>query len=253
MYEYEIKTINTIKYCYMLMLTIFLLVAECITAFAYDGIEKTTPVTEEVVITEAPEQIDPTQVAALVGPTVPAVTQEIIAEVPKQIGPTVGPLVKEPTIEETTVVEAENKPEPVPGPHPTEEVVVETPKQTNRWGITLNDEELHTLAKIVDLECGAESDLGQQAVIEVIFNRVVDPSFNNSVIGVLSEKCGKYAQFSTWKHRNKGKPDARVYANINAVVNGQTNVLPFKTVYFSRGAQNKRVQTRIGGHVFCNK
>ena len=118
----------------------------------------------------------------------------------------------------------------------------------NRWGISLNENELDTLAKIVDLECGNQCDLGQQAVIEVIFNRVKYDGFNNDVVGVLSEK----GQFSTWKYVHKGTPDARIYANINAVLNGQTNIFPSNTVFFSRKAQNKRVQAVIQDHVFCN-
>lgn len=120
---------------------------------------------------------------------------------------------------------------------------------SNRWGITMTQEEKDVLAQIVFLESGNQSDLGQQAVVEVVFNRVVSGNFSNSVIGVLSEK----RQFTTWKYRHKGTPTLREYANIEAVLNGQTNIFPFKTVYFSRGAQNKRVQQRIGGHVFCNE
>lgn len=119
---------------------------------------------------------------------------------------------------------------------------------SNRWGITLTEEERNILAQIVVLEAGNQCDAGQQAVIEVVLNRVVSPSFSNSVIGVLSQK----GQFSTWKYRSKGRPDSRVYANIDAVLSGQTNILPFNTVFFSRKAQNKRVQTVIQDHVFCN-
>lgn len=135
------------------------------------------------------------------------------------------------------------------------EEVAETPvihnNQTNRWGINLSDNEKELLARIVKLESGGESNLGQQAVIEVIFNRVVDPSFSNTLTGVL----GKRGEFTTWGSRNskRATPTAKEYANIEAVLNGHTNIFPFNTVYFSRGAQNPRVQARIGGHTFCNK
>jgi len=119
----------------------------------------------------------------------------------------------------------------------------------NRWSITMTEYEREMLAKIVMLEAGGESDLGQQAVVEVIFNRVIDPSFKNDIIGVLSEK----GQFTTWKYVNRGKPTERVYQNIDLVASGQTNIFPAQTVFFSRGAQNKRIQARIGGHVFCNR
>lgn len=121
----------------------------------------------------------------------------------------------------------------------------------NRWGVTLNQDEINLMARIGELECGGESDIGQQAVFEVILNRVVDPSYPNTVHGVLSQR----RQFTTWKMVNSGRanPSPRIMQNLQIVLGGGSNILPLNTVYFSRGAQNKRVQTRIGGHVFCNK
>lgn len=137
----------------------------------------------------------------------------------------------------------------------TEAVETPAPQAGNRWGVVLNEEEKDLLARITMLESGGESDRGQQAVVEVILNRVYSPSYPNSVYGVLSHvDCG-YRQFSTWKSRNSRSaiPSARVVANVNAVLNGETNILPFETVYFSRKAANRRVQERIGNHVFCNR
>lgn len=136
---------------------------------------------------------------------------------------------------------------------PLEEEVVpaEVTPIGNRWGVTLNQDEINLMARIGELECGGESDIGQQAVFEVILNRVVDPSYPNTVHGVLSQR----RQFTTWKMVNSGRanPSPRILQNLQIVLNGGSNILPLNTVYFSRGAQNKRVQTRIGGHVFCNK
>lgn len=126
---------------------------------------------------------------------------------------------------------------------------------TNRWGVTLTADEFEIFARIMQLECGGESDLGQQAVAEVILNRVYNQRYPNDVVGVLSQvDCG-YRQFSTWRNVNsrKAAPSDRIRANLTAVLNGQTNILPYETVYFSRGAQNKRVQARIGRHIFCNQ
>lgn len=135
-----------------------------------------------------------------------------------------------------------------------EEVVEEaTPVLQNRWNITLTEEEKRILAQIVYLESGNQSDLGQQAVVEVIFNRMYSGKWPNDCVGVLSQVSCGYRQFSTWKIRNKAKVTGREYANIEAVLNGQTNIFPYKTVYFSRGRQNNRVQSVIGDHVFCNE
>lgn len=121
----------------------------------------------------------------------------------------------------------------------------------NRWGVNLSAEEINLIARIGQLECGGESDIGQQAVFEVILNRVADPSYPNTVYGVLSQR----RQFTTWKNVNsrKASPSDRIMNNLNIVLNGGSNVLPMNTVYFSRGPQNKRIQARIGGHYFCNR
>lgn len=121
----------------------------------------------------------------------------------------------------------------------------------NRWGVNLSAEEINLIARIGQLECGGESDIGQQAVFEVILNRVADPSYPNTVYGVLSQR----GQFTTWRNVNSGKasPSGQIMNNLNIVLNGGSNVLPMNTVYFSRGPQNKRIQARIGGHYFCNR
>ena len=125
----------------------------------------------------------------------------------------------------------------------------------NRWNLVLSEEEKDLIARITMLEAGGEPDLGQQAVVEVILNRIFSPAFPNTGIGVLSQVDGGYRQFSTWKNRNSQAaiPSARVIANVNAVLNGETNILPFETVYFSRRGENRRVQAVIGRHVFCNR
>lgn len=120
----------------------------------------------------------------------------------------------------------------------------------NRWGIELTEEEYDLVARIGMLECGGEEDLGQQAVFEVIFNRVYHDKYPNNVIDVLSQK----GQFATWKNRyiKRAAPTEQIYKNLDLVLTGQTDILPYETVYFSMGAQNKRVQEVIGCHYFCN-
>ena len=120
----------------------------------------------------------------------------------------------------------------------------------NRWNISLTEEEYELVARIGMLECGGEEDLGQQAVFEVIFNRVFHEKYPDNVTDVLSQK----GQFVTWKNRNikRATPTEKIYKNLDLVLAGKTEILPYETVYFSMGAQNKRVQERIGCHVFCN-
>ena len=127
----------------------------------------------------------------------------------------------------------------------------ESEVQSNRWGITLTEDEIELLARIVMLEAGGESDWGKDAVVEVIFNRMYDEDYPDTLEGVLSES----GQFTTWKNRNSkaATPTEEVYDSIYYVLNGYTDIFPFETVYFGRSAQNDNVQLVIENHVFCNK
>lgn len=101
----------------------------------------------------------------------------------------------------------------------------------NRWGIQLTLEEVETLGRIVQLECGYDIQESKFATIETIFNRIVDPRYPNTLIEVLSQK----GQFSTWKNRNisKATPTDDTYNCINMVLNGQTNVLEMDRLKFN--------------------
>lgn len=119
----------------------------------------------------------------------------------------------------------------------------------NKWGIELTEEEIDLLAKIVWLESQGETDKGQQAVIEVILNRMVSMNFKDTLYDVLSEE----KQFSTWKNRNKAKPTEKEYNNIHKVLNDETNILTIDTVFFATKPRNKNIETIIGGHYFCKE
>lgn len=169
---------------------------------------------------------------------------------------TIEDLIKEPieeSVEES--IEEDNEDTVDKNEDETIEIIIEEPITEsickNRWGITLTEDEINLLGRIVMLESGGEGNKGQQAVVEVIFNRMIEDDFKGSLYEVLSAK----GQFSTWKNRNSNaaNPSERVMTNIHKVLNGETNILPFKTVYFATRALNKRVQIKIGGHVFCNK
>ena len=125
----------------------------------------------------------------------------------------------------------------------------------NRWGIQLDEIEQDMIARITMLEAGAEPDRGQQAVVEVILNRMYSDQFPDTVYEVLSQKDNGCSQFVTWKNRNMdaAKPSERVRRNVKAVLDGETQILPFKTMYFSLEKENGHIQGVIGDHVFCNQ
>jgi len=119
----------------------------------------------------------------------------------------------------------------------------------NRWGIQLTEEEIDLLAKILWVEARGESETGQEAVVEVIFNRMVSGEFPNTLYDVLSQK--KPVQFASWKLRDKAEPTEKEYAAIYAVLNGETSVVREDTVYFATKKLTRNLDMKIGGHYFC--
>ena len=121
----------------------------------------------------------------------------------------------------------------------------------NRWGIQLTDDEIELLAKILWVEARGESVRGQEAVVEVIFNRIVSEKFPNTLYEVLSEK--NPVQFASWKLRDTAKPTEKEYASIHSVLDGKTNILREDTVYFATKKLTRNLDMQIGGHYFCYK
>jgi N-acetylmuramoyl-L-alanine amidase len=117
----------------------------------------------------------------------------------------------------------------------------------NRWGITLNDDEIDLLARIVYQESRGESDRGEIAVIEVIFNRMIHKDFKGTLYEVLSKKNA----FQSWKNRNLESPTKREINNIHKVLNNETLVLSSQYVYFSTSPRNNNDVIPIGNHYFC--
>lgn len=125
----------------------------------------------------------------------------------------------------------------------------DTVEYENRWGIQLTEEEIDLLAKIVWVEARGESEAGQEAVIEVIFNRIVSEDFPNTLYEVLSEK--EPVQFASWKLRDTAKPTEKEYTSIYEVLTGKTSIVKNDTVYFATKKLTRNVDIKIGGHYFC--
>lgn len=117
--------------------------------------------------------------------------------------------------------------------------------------IAMTDAERNELAAIVLLEAGNQSAEGQQAVAEVVLNRVISPDFPGTVHDVLYQGAGtRVPQFSTINSIGTAKPTKTQYDAINAALYGDS-VLPADVVFFSRAGENDRVWGKIGDHVFC--
>lgn len=128
-------------------------------------------------------------------------------------------------------------------------VVVTAPVYENRWGIELNEEEIDLLAKILYLEARGESVEGQEAVVEVVFNRMASELYPNTLYEVLSQK--NPVQFSSWKNREKAEPTEKEYQSIDNVLNGNTNILRDDTLYFSTFMMTSNLDVQIENHYFC--
>ena len=129
--------------------------------------------------------------------------------------------------------------------------VVEEAEETckNRWGIQLTEDEIDLLAKILWVEARGESEKGQEAVVEVIFNRMVSEEFPDTLYDVLSQK--NPTQFASWKLRDKAEPTEKEYTSIYAVLEGETSVVKEETVYFATKKLTRNLDVQIGGHYFC--
>ena len=80
----------------------------------------------------------------------------------------------------------------------------QAPAYNNRWNISLTDEEIDLLAKIVWLEANGEPVEGQEAVVEVVLNRMASDLYPDTLYDVLSQN--NPVQFVSWKRRDKAHP-----------------------------------------------
>lgn len=134
-------------------------------------------------------------------------------------------------------------------PQESSEETVEAETCRNRWNITLTNEETNLLAKILWLEAQGEPVEGQQAVVEVVFNRMASDLYPNTLYEVLSQS--NPVQFCSWKNRDRAMPTEKEYQSIDDVLSGKTALLRNDTMYFSTFPLTDHVEQKIGGHYFC--
>lgn len=115
-----------------------------------------------------------------------------------------------------------------------------------RYGIELTEAEKWFIAKVVWVEARGESREGQQAVAEVILNRLVSDKFPDTLQGVVYA----YDQFRSAKFLDTAKPYQMQYEAVENALLGPY-VLPDDVFYFATAAKTSKVWGQIGGHVFC--
>lgn len=112
--------------------------------------------------------------------------------------------------------------------------------------IELTFEERQLLAKVVWAEARGESEEGQQAVAEVVLNRMVSDNFPDRLYDVIYGE----GQFRSVPYLDDAEPYQAQYDAIDKAIYGPY-VLPEKVVHFATFATNKNVWGTIGGHIFC--
>lgn len=114
--------------------------------------------------------------------------------------------------------------------------------------LSLSDADVEMLAKLVYAEADGEPFEGQQAVAEVILNRVAASNFPGTVTGVIKAPD----QFRAASQLYRAKPTHVQYEAVRRAWKGPY-VLDKDVVFFSTGAVNKNVWGTIGNHTFCHQ
>ena len=114
--------------------------------------------------------------------------------------------------------------------------------------LDLSDADMELLAKLVYAEADGEPFEGQQAVAEVILNRVAASNFPSTVSGVIKAPD----QFRAASQLYRAKPTHVQYEAVRRAWKGPY-VLDKDVVFFSTGAVNKNVWGTIGNHTFCRQ
>lgn len=113
-------------------------------------------------------------------------------------------------------------------------------------GVELTLEEQNLLARMIWVEAQGESFEGQQAVAEVVLNRLVSGKFQSTIKGVI------YAdnQFRSVPFLEDAEPTSIQYEALERALEGPY-VLDEGVVHFATYPVNDNVWGKIGGHVFC--
>lgn len=132
---------------------------------------------------------------------------------------------------------------------PEEPFIYYEPEQTRgekRYDFDLTDQEKQLLAKVVWVEARGESKKGQQAVAEVILNRLASDRFPDTLQGVIHAEN----QFKSAKHLDKAKPYQLQYEAVENALYGPY-ILADDVYYFATSPKTQKIWGQIGGHYFC--
>ena len=112
--------------------------------------------------------------------------------------------------------------------------------------VQLTEAELNLLADLIWMEGQSEPFEGQQAIAEVVLNRLVSGDFGTSVSAIIRAPH----QFESVPYLYKAEPTYTQYKAIERAMYGPY-VLPIDVVFYAKFAVNKDVWGKIGAHTFC--
>ncbi|MEZ5686399.1 MAG: cell wall hydrolase [Paracoccaceae bacterium] len=144
------------------------------------------------------------------------------------------------------------------------EALTRAPKAARGGKGAINSEQLACLSQVLYHEARGETPAGQQAVAEVVLNRVDDPAFPNTVCGVVYQSNTRGCQFSwTCDGRSDKIRNANAYAVVETVARDMLSGAPrdltdgatyFHTPAVKPGWSRKFTRTtKIGAHIFYRK
>ena len=112
--------------------------------------------------------------------------------------------------------------------------------------IQLTYEERQLLARVVWVEAQGECAEGQQAVAEVVLNRMASSDFGNTLKGVIYGE----GQFRSVPYLDTAEPHQAQYDAIEKAIYGPY-ILPENVVHFATYPTSSKIWGKIGGHIFC--
>lgn len=114
--------------------------------------------------------------------------------------------------------------------------------------IHLTYEERQLMAKVIWVEAQGESEEGQQAVAEVILNRLASDNFGDTLKSIIYAE----GQFRSASYLEDAEPHQAQYEAIDGAIYGPY-ILPEDVVHFATYPTNDNVWGQIGGHIFCRE
>lgn len=112
--------------------------------------------------------------------------------------------------------------------------------------VVLTSAERILLAKMVWVEARGECAEGQQAVAEVVLNRLVSDDYSDTIRDIVYSDN----QFRSTQFLDEAEPTQTQFEAVENALNGPY-VLPIDVVHFATYPVTDQVWGTIGGHIFC--